>query len=157
MKVEYINPFIDSARIVIEQMIQISPQQGTPRLQDIQPKEEHLWINIGLTGQFDGNVMYSLEIAVAKRLASAMMGGFPVEELDEMSKSAISELGNMISGNAGIILSNQGIGIDITPPLLITSISDIQVSGKALTVPLDLTGIGSLELQVLSKVLQQST
>ena len=39
-------------------------------------------------------------------------------EMDEFSMSAISELGNMILGNAATIFSTQGINIDITPPTI---------------------------------------
>ena len=45
-----------------------------------------------------------------------MMMGMPVAELDSMATSAISELGNMIMGNAATILSTKGIAVDITPP-----------------------------------------
>ena len=46
--------------------------------------------------------------SVALKLVSAMMGGYAIAEMDEMGQSAISELGNMISGNASTILYNQG-------------------------------------------------
>ena len=42
-------------------------------------------------------------------MASKMMMGMPVTALDDMSISAISELGNMIMGNAATILLNKGI------------------------------------------------
>jgi chemotaxis protein CheX len=66
-----------------------------------------------------------------------------------MSKSAISELGNMISGNASTILYNQGIIIDITPPQVISNSDQLNISGKALTVPLNLGEIGQINLQVI--------
>ena len=45
-----------------------------------------------------------------------MMMGMPVTALDDMSASAINELGNMMMGNAATILSTKGIAMDITPP-----------------------------------------
>lgn len=47
-----------------------------------------------------------------------MMMGMPVEELDELSKSAITELSNMILGNAATIFYNRSIKMEITPPAL---------------------------------------
>ena len=47
-----------------------------------------------------------------------MMMGMPVTEIDDMAKSALSELGNMIMGNAATLLSNKNFRIDITPPTL---------------------------------------
>ena len=42
----------------------------------------------------------------------------PIEQMDDLSKSAICELGNMILGNSATLLAANGIGIDITPPTL---------------------------------------
>jgi len=53
---------------------------------------------------------------VALTAASGMMGGLNLTELDEMSKSALSELTNMILGNTATLLYNRGVGVEITPP-----------------------------------------
>jgi chemotaxis protein CheX len=39
-----------------------------------------------------------------------------VETIDEIGQSAISELGNMIAGNAATVFASNNILIDITPP-----------------------------------------
>ena len=36
-----------------------------------------------------------------------------------MAQSAISELGNMLAANAGILLEGQGVSMNISPPTLI--------------------------------------
>ncbi|MNR47699.1 CheY-P phosphatase CheX [compost metagenome] len=73
-----------------------------------------------------------------------------ITEMDEMGTSAISELGNMISGNASTILSNQGFTVDITPPKVIKSQSSADsVSSKALFIPLTINGVGELDIQVM--------
>ncbi|MNW70419.1 CheC-like family protein [compost metagenome] len=67
-----------------------------------------------------------------------------------MSKSAISELGNMISGNASTILSNQGVVVDITPPQVMQSeILATFTATKALSIPLLMDGIGQMDIQVM--------
>ncbi|MGG0824038.1 chemotaxis protein CheX [Paenibacillus turicensis] len=150
MKVEVINPFLQSACSVIEQVVQVSPSTGSPGLKEIVPIQDHIWIQIGMTGHFSGMVTFGLEEAVALRIVSAMMGGFVLTEMDEMGQSAISELGNMISGNASTLLSNQGIVVDITPPQVIKSSSAEGLSPrKALCVPLLMDGIGELDIQVM--------
>ena len=40
----------------------------------------------------------------------------PVTEIDAMGQSAISELGNMVAGNAATVFANNEVLIDITPP-----------------------------------------
>jgi chemotaxis protein CheX len=150
MKAEYINPFLESARIVIEQMINIRPTTGKLGVKDIKFVEKYIWIQIGITGQMQGDIVFGLHEVVALKLVSAMMGGFVLTEMDEMGRSAISELGNMISGNASTMLYNQGVRVDITPPKVVQSITATGfIPKKALTIPLIIEGIGELDIQVV--------
>ncbi|REK64827.1 MAG: chemotaxis protein CheX [Cohnella sp.] len=150
MKAEVINPFLESASNVIEQMVQIRPSTGQLSLKEIRLVDHYVWIHIGMSGQVNGNIVFGLSETVALRMISAMMGGFVITEIDEMGKSAISELGNMISGNASTLLYNQGVRVDITPPRVLhaEALSDFS-PGRALSVPLIMDGIGELEIQVL--------
>jgi len=149
MKAEYINPFLDAARNVIEQLIQIRPTTGQLQIKEVQFFDQYIWIDIGMTGQMNGNVVFGLHESVALKIVSAMMGGFVLTELGEMGHSAISELGNMISGNASTILYNQGVKVDITPPKVVQSAAGHFNVKQALTVPLMMEGIGHLDIQVL--------
>ncbi|MFD0961427.1 chemotaxis protein CheX [Paenibacillus chungangensis] len=150
MKAEYINPFLESAIVVIEQVVQIRPATGQLGMKDITYIENHIWIQIGMNGQMNGNIVFGLSEGVALKMVSAMMGGYAISEIDEMGRSAISELGNMISGNASMLLYNQGVTVDITPPQVIQSAGAMNFSvTKALTVPLIMDGIGQLDIQVL--------
>lgn len=147
MRAEYINPFLESARTVIEQVANIRPSTGELSIKDVQFSERHIWIQIGMTGQMQGDIVFGLHEEVALKVVSAMMGGFVITQLDDMSKSAISELGNMISGNASTMLYNQGVHVDITPPKLVEA-GESKVK-KALTIPLIMEGIGEMDIQVL--------
>ncbi len=149
MKAEYINPFLESARMVIEQMVQIRPSTGQLAIRDIKFQDNHVWIQIGLTGQMTGDIVFGLSESVAMRIISAMMGGFVITEIDDLGKSAISELGNMISGNASTMLYNQGVHVDITPPKIVDAKVTNFGTKRALAVPLIMDGIGEMEIQVL--------
>jgi chemotaxis protein CheX len=150
MKAEYINPFLESAKIVIEQVVQIRPATGQLGIKDIKFVENYIWIQIGINGQMNGDIVFGLSEQVALKMVSAMMGGYAISEIDEIGRSAISELGNMISGNASTILYNQGVRVDITPPKLIQSAQSAGFNAtQALTVPLIKEGIGELDIQVL--------
>ncbi|GIP41272.1 chemotaxis protein CheX [Paenibacillus sp. J31TS4] len=150
MKAEYINPFLESARSVIEQLIQVKPTTGSLGIKDIKFVESYLWIQIGLRGEMKGDIVFGLHEDVALKLVSAMMGGFVLTELDEIGRSAISELGNMISGNASTMLFNQGITVDITPPVVLHSAESAGFDPKrALSIPLSMDGIGELDIQVI--------
>lgn len=150
VKVEYINPFLQSASNVIEQVANVRPTSGKLDLKDVKFVEDYIWIQIGMSGEMTGDIVFGLHKDVALRMVSAMMGGFQVTELDDMSQSAIAELGNMISGNASTILSNQGVQIDITPPKIIRSASAAGfIPKKALTIPMTIGDIGELDIQVI--------
>ncbi|MEK5061618.1 MULTISPECIES: chemotaxis protein CheX [unclassified Paenibacillus] len=150
MKAEVINPFLESARLVFEQLIQISPSAGKLGIKQVEFLEDHIWILIGMTGQLNGKVVFGIQEQVALRIVSAMMGGFVISEMDEMGQSAISELGNMISGNASTILYNQGIAVDITPPQVTKSSHPaMEAVTQALSIPLVMDGIGELDIQVM--------
>lgn len=150
MNVEVIDPFLKSAQNVLEQLIQVSASKGTLAVKNVELIADHVWIMIGMTGQMSGNVMFGLHEQVALRIVSLMMGGFILTELDEMGHSAISELGNMISGNASTLLSNQGIAVDITPPQVLKSVHMTTLnSTKALSIPLMIDGVGELDIQVM--------
>ena len=150
MKAEYINPFLESASIVLEQLINVKPTTGNLGIKDVKFVESYIWIQIGMTGQMEGDVVFGLHETVALKLVSAMMGGFVLTEMDNMGRSAISELGNMISGNASTILFNKGVKVDITPPKLIQQAASAGFEAKkALTIPLLMEGIGELDIQVL--------
>ncbi|MDT0126515.1 chemotaxis protein CheX [Paenibacillus sp. RRE4] len=150
MKAEVINPFLESARNVFEQLIQVSPSTGNLGVKNVEYIADHVWIVIGMTGQLSGNIVFGIQETVALKIVSAMMGGFVITEMDDMSKSAISELGNMISGNASTILSNQGVVVDITPPQVMQSEILAKFNAtKALSIPLMMDGIGEMDIQVM--------
>lgn len=149
MKVEFINPFVTAAYLVLENIgctriergrleIKTSPVAGAP-------------VNaiIGVAGEIKGQVIYSLDEATAIKMASAMMMGMPVTEFDELSKSAICEIGNMITGNAAAALSNDGFNCTVTPPSLFMG-NDVVVSVKdvpILVIPLH-TDFGGVTMYV---------
>lgn len=151
MNHEYVRPFLESARIVIEQVAGVKPSAGALAVKDIGKQDEYIWIHIGMTGQMTGDIIYGLHETAALRIVSAMMGGFVLEELGEMGQSAISELSNMISGNASTMLYNKGVRVDITPPTIIQSTEGtvIELASKVLSVPLRMEGIGELDIQLL--------
>lgn len=114
---EHINVFLMAASKILQDMCGYNPKIGKPSVKSCEFKDDTVVIMIGVTGEMKGQVMLSFEDAVACDIAGKMMM-MPVEQLDEISTSAICELGNMIMGNASTVFSVEGIGIDITPPTM---------------------------------------
>lgn len=150
MQASYINPFLKSSVTVIESLIQVKPSLGELTIKHIDFCEDHVWLKIGIVGGIQGDIVFGFPENVALKIASGMMGGYVLTEFDEMSRSAISELANMISGNAGTLLYNEGIVVDITPPSFMESggQGNGQVN-KALTIPLRINSIGEFNIYVI--------
>lgn len=152
MNAMYMTSFLNATSLVIEQIVGVTPipLEDQQDIQQMIQLEKHVWIHIGLTGDFEGKIVFGIPEPVALKVVSLMMGGFEITEMNEMSQSAISELGNMISGNFSRLLSEKAIHIDITPPSYVepTELSDI-VPRQLLLVPLLLDGIGTINVQVV--------
>lgn len=118
MNVEYINPFIEASQSVLMMMTGEKPVLGKVHLRKSPFGSENIAVIVGLTGKIRGQVVISFSHESALAVASAMMGGIAVTELDEISKSAIAELSNMIMGNTATLLASRNIGVEITPPSL---------------------------------------
>ena len=76
-------------------------------------------MTVGIVGEMKGNGVYYLDLENAKKVASTMMMGMPVDEFNEMAQSAISELANMLTANAATFFANIGITVDISTPTLL--------------------------------------
>ncbi|BCN29148.1 chemotaxis protein CheX [Anaeromicropila herbilytica] len=140
MNAEHINPFLIAATKVLKDMCFIDVAIGKPYVKDTEFTNDTLVIMIGVTGEMRGQVMIAIENHVALDIASKMMM-MPVTVMDELSTSAISELGNMILGNTATIFSTKGIGIDITPPTLAKgNVSFSNNYSKNLCIPLTYDG-----------------
>ena len=152
MKAEFVNPFIVESHRVLRKMAYIEARTGKMFARDIPFTGGDVTVIVGVTGDIEGEVLYSMDVETAKKIASAMMMGMPVLELDEMSRSALSELGNMITGKASISLEENGFYCNVTPPTLISgsNISISTIAIKALAVVLD-TDLGSIEINVALK------
>ena len=114
---EHVNTFLMAASKVISETCNLTTKVGKPYIRNNTFTKDSIVIMIGVTGEMQGQVMLAFKKSVALMIASKMMY-MEVKELDEISTSAICELGNMIMGNASTVFSSNGVGIDITPPTL---------------------------------------
>ena len=117
MNAEHINPFLIAAINVLKNTCFVEAKVGKAYIKDTKFTEDTLVIMIGVTGEMKGQVMMAFEDKVACDIASKMCMT-QICELDEISSSAICELGNIILGNAATIFSQKGIKVDITPPTM---------------------------------------
>ena len=76
----------------------------------------------------------------------------PFREFDRVAQSGIGELGNVITGRAGVLLSEAGYPSNITPPALVIGKASMitTLDLHRLVFPLQ-TDAGPLEIQVVLK------
>ncbi|MFD3156589.1 chemotaxis protein CheX [Haloimpatiens sp. FM7330] len=119
MNTKIIDPFVDAVSNILPQVGLNDIKKSEVKVKDRNLKSPGVVIILGIVGDVKGTVVYGMKIDDAKKIASKMMMGMPVNEFDEMAKSAISELSNMITANASIKFCNEGIDTNISTPTLI--------------------------------------
>jgi chemotaxis protein CheX len=151
MKVEFVNPFIQAASEVLDVELGSETQRGNLRLHKSAFTTDEVTALVGVTGTLSGLVLYSMSQATALGIVSKMIGQ-DFDEFDALAQSGIGELGNVITGRAGVLLSEAGYPSNITPPALVigkgTMITTLDL--HRLVFPLQ-TEVGSLEIQVVLK------
>ena len=137
LNAEHINPFLMAAKKVLQDMCFVDVAIQKPILKEAKFDHDNWVIIIGVTGEMRGQVLIGMTEETACAIASKMC-----------MSSAIGELGNMIMGNAAIVFSSNGVGIDITPPTLSHGeVSFTNNFAKTLCVPMVFAdGSGSIDL-----------
>lgn len=143
MDIRYVNPFIESFASVMPQLGFDSVTKGNLSAKERELVSSGVIVVVGIVGSIKGNVVYVINMDSAKQIASKMMMGMPVNELDDMAKSALSELTNMLTANAATFFSQLDIPIDISTPTLLhgENVSVEMSSNKVLCIQLLADGI----------------
>jgi len=119
MDASYVNPFVQGAQRVFTTICQETPSLGKVSVKPKPYTAGGVSVTVAIFGAFEGEVVYNMEEETGCFIVSKMMMGMPVSSLqDDMSKSAVSELGNIISGNVATIFAGKEIAVDIKPPKL---------------------------------------
>lgn len=143
-----INPFLESAYSFLQEELSTEVTRGQLRLEESRATSGEVNVAIGVTGDAEGIVIYSMSERTAKTVASALIGE-PVPVFDKLAESAIAEMGNIITGQAAIGLEECGYLCKLSPPTLISGkgvvISTLDI--QRLIIPLELP-LGYFEICV---------
>jgi chemotaxis protein CheX len=118
MEAKIIDPFVVAAFTFLEKNQNIKVSKGVLSLINSPIVGGDVNTVIGLNGEINGKVMYCMSMQTAQKLASSMLFDMPVVEMDDLAKSAIEEMGNIITGLASSILTDNGIFCKVTAPTL---------------------------------------
>jgi chemotaxis protein CheX len=151
MRVEYINPFVESAYNVLKEVLNIEVKRGEIYLKPTSMSIMGVAALVGLAGDVEGRVLFDMTKDTALFVAGGMNGeNFTV--FDELGKATIQELANMITAQAVTKLHDLGFKFDLTPPALFTG-DNMEVSTnlgevEALIVPMELNAPYKIEVNV---------
>jgi chemotaxis protein CheX len=151
MRVEYINPFVEAAYNVLKEVLNSDVKRGDLSLKSTSMKIQGVAALVGLAGDVEGRVLFDMTKETALAVSGAMNMSPPFTVMDELAKSTIQELANMITAQAITKLHDLGFKFDLTPPALFTG-DNMEVSNnqkmEALVVPMELGPHGKIEVNV---------
>jgi chemotaxis protein CheX len=151
MRVEYINPFVESAFSVLKEVMDAEVKRGEIYLKPTTMSIQGVAALVGLAGDVEGRVLFDMTKETALHVAGAM-NQEEFTTFDELAKATIQELANMITAQAVTKLHDLGFKFDLTPPALFTG-DNMEVSTnlgevEALIVPMELGNNGKIEVNV---------
>lgn len=119
--IKYLNPFFTAAYDVISEMSEEDVQRGKLALNNsTETKSRGFAVIIGVVSdkeRINGRVILDMEKKTAIQFAEKM-NFEDIGEFNDLVRSSMGEIGNMISGRAISVLQNQGYDFSITPPTL---------------------------------------
>lgn len=119
MDATIINPFLNAAISVFENMFGVSPQPGAPYL--LEGEINHRWDTsgvLGITGDYHGLIGFRLSRILGDKMLQKT--GIQTEteaDRQETVYGMVGELTNIISGNASSAIAHAAV--EISPPLVI--------------------------------------
>lgn len=118
MKVEYINPFIESTLKSLEMMAQITANRENLELKSDLITTYDISAIVSLTGEVEGSIIVSMPQGLACRVASNLLME-ECETVDQNVQDAIGEMGNIIVGDARRALVAMGNSVTISLPNIV--------------------------------------
>ncbi len=118
--------FASSTKRILKEMTGITMEEGT------RCRKQGEFCSLGVTtaisfaGKYKGQFILNLSLPLATAISCSIMGGEYPNPKDKTLLAAISELNNVIAGDASTILNNAwDLGLRITPPLVFTGANAI--------------------------------
>ena len=115
MKMELIQPFINSADAVLAQSLGCETRIGDVSMEQEVYRRKGVAAMVNISGDIEGRVIFDMDAPTAARVATFLAGG-DVQGADELVCETVCELANMVVGNAVSALNDQGVRFKIAPP-----------------------------------------
>lgn len=116
LNAEYINPFLEAASIVFKSILNVDLRRGKLVIKKSPVPSMEIAIIIGIVGGITGEIVYSMDFNMVKKISSALIPGMTDEQIKTEYKDIMGEIANMITGNAMNLFASTNKIIDITTP-----------------------------------------
>lgn len=122
MNAAIINRFLLAALAILSDHYHISMKpQGQVQTIHGTSALDAVTVMLGITGDIEGQFLLGCDAQTALNIARVMMDNPEYPELDELCRSALAELGNMIGGRTATNLAEMGLLCSLTPPSVVSS------------------------------------
>ena len=153
MNSQYVQMIISSFHSVLESIVSSPIVRSEIRKNQRDSGSQDILVMVGIVGDVDGQVYMSMDSQAGRSLASQMLGGIEVEDRDLMV-SAVSELCNMVVGNACINMSETNAQVDMMPPAIVTHITAGAAQEHHIyAISFSLDNLGNVDLDMLMKAI----
>ena len=119
MDVQFINPFLDGTKHVLETMAMVSPVEGKPYLKKDNTAQGDVSAIIGMTGAARGSLALSFSKSCILQIVSNMLGE-NYQDINDDVRDAVGEITNMISGAARKNLEGKGLSVLAAIPTVVS-------------------------------------
>jgi len=153
MHKDILEVFIDAADTVLRTEIGIPVFGGVPEWERNLYLSDEVTVLVNLLGDVSGQAIYGMKIATAQAIISRILGQ-DIDGFDELARSGIGELGNVITGQAGSRLAHLGLTVGISVPMLLLGAGSriSTLSNERFVVPLE-TELGMIRFDLAMRVL----
>jgi len=116
MKMELIQPFINAADAVLSQTFACAINVSDISMEQQAYTRRATASMVEITGDIEGRVIFDVDDAAAMKVASSL-AGMELEHDPQLVRESVSELANMVIGNAVTSLNDQGFRFRVHPPV----------------------------------------
>jgi chemotaxis protein CheX len=149
INVKFLNPFLAAVSNILTIEAGIKAERGgNLKLAHDGYVTDDITVLVSLIGQVRGVVIFGMSEKTALSIVARILGQ-PFDEFDDLACSGISELGNVITGQASTGLGTVGYKVDISVPTVLrgrgTLISTLDID--RVVVPIK-TDIGPMQIDL---------
>ena len=146
MKEQYVDSFLKAVQDVFALMLDLRAERANEENVEKYVTTDGANVTIGIHGDLSGTVLFTFPEKTALEMVK-IMSGMEIDKKDSFVVSALSEVANIISGNALSNLNGYNYSCDLDPPRVVDAGTTITTGKEAVKLPLK-TGIGEFALNI---------